>query len=120
MPGQCATTLTRSKKSVTIKATVIATMQAQLAALLPVTATGFGDARANGRYQPVDSWNGFPLYLNAATGFCHAHGGMTAWVIWDGHVRVGGAISSQYVMNDPGPTGTYTETNGPAPAGTVS
>ena len=102
------------------QATLIGSLTARLTALEPRLATGFGDPRANGQYEKVGTWNGWNLYLNTVSGFCLCHDGMSAWVIWDGDVRVGGAISSQYYLGYPGPTGTYTETNGIAPGGTIS
>ena len=98
---------------------LITALTLRVAALEPRTATGFGDPPACGQYLKADMWNGYPLYLNAA-GYCLVYDGNTGWVIWNGDVRVGGAISSQY--NKPGtdPTGPYGLSNGTPPAGAVS
>ena len=84
-----------------------------------VNAIGYGNPLACGQYTKADMWNGYPLYLNAS-GYCLVYDGNGGWVIWNGDVRVGGAIQSQYNKPGTNPTGSYGLSNGAAPAGTVS
>ena len=60
---------------------LITDLTARVTALEPPshTATGFGDAGANGLYQQADLWYGRPLYLNAVSGYCLAHDGIGQW-----------------------------------------
>ena len=86
---------------------------------VPPTASGFGDPNANGTYMQQDVWNGQPLYINMASGWCLVYDGNTGWVIWNGDVRAGGGIQSQYNKAGPDPAGTYDISNGAPPGGTI-
>jgi len=94
----------------------LAALTARVAALEPPTATGFGDARANGPLTRDGLWNGYPAYVTPS--------GARYYVADMNHYRCslnGDTTGCDYV--NPATdvvTGVYTVSLGTPPAGTVS
>ena len=94
----------------------IAALNLRIAALEPPTATGFGDARANGALTQDGMWNGYPAYVTPS--------GARYYVADMNHYRcsvVGDTTGCDYV--NPATdvvTGDYTVSLGISPAGTVA
>jgi len=91
-------------------------LDARVAALEPPTATGFGDARANGPLTQDGMWNGYPAYVTPS--------GARYYVADMNHYRcslIGDTTGCDYV--NPATdvvAGDYTLSLGTPPAGTVS